>query len=181
MKASKTAITILSILCLSLACGWAFLVYKAYSYKAEIAEASVAAKERLAESSYLASLRSLIKEEKEDIEEIEARFVPEEELPAFVEFLEESAVDAGIEATLGSLGLAAAAEGSSIAPLSISISAKGPWASIVRFVSALDALPYASKIESVSMTKIESATPEKGVVAWNARIEFVQYVEKAKK
>lgn len=179
MKTSRSAIILLGTISLALVCGWALLVYLSYSYKADIAEASAADRERVSESSYLASLRALMREEEADIQAIEERFIQEEDIPLFVESLEDKASQSGVEATLGSLNLGNAAEGSAIAPLSVSIAAKGPWQSLVRFVSALDYLPYASKIEGVSFSKIESSAPE-AQGAWNARIDFIQYVEKSK-
>ena len=180
MKPSKTALVAFSLVFLALAAAWGFLVFWSYSFKGDIERAAEEERQKSSEGSYLASLRTLMREEKGDIDAIGSIFIHEEEIPAFVESLEKKASEAGVDAGLGSLSLGSGDEGSNIVPLSIGIAGRGSWGNLMRFIASLDSLSTASKIDGVLLSKIESSSPETKEVVWNARIDFTQYVEKAK-
>ncbi len=172
----KTLTIAASVVCgtaLVLLGAWIFIVYKSYSYKSQIATISQELKTKSSENVYLTSLKTTLREAKNEAEAIDKRFVSEENVPAFITMLEDKATDLGVKVDFGSINLE---EGQILdGTLKLQISGSGTWENVMRFIVMLDSLPYASTIEEMRLHN-PSDFSEKGNVTseWNFNVNLKQ-------
>lgn len=178
---TKALIAAASIICgiAALILGaWAFVAYKSYSYKSQIAVISEGIRSRSSEDSYLISLRNTLREAKAEAEALEDRFISEEEIPAFITMLEEKAAGLGVKVDFGAIIVKRSEEEALLeGTLELQVSGSGTWGSVTEFIVALDSLPYASTIEQMRLYNptAMSETAEQGT-EWRFNVDLRQYL-----
>jgi Tfp pilus assembly protein PilO len=177
---SKTLIIAASVICgtaVVLLGAWVFITYKSYSYKSQIAAITQNIQSRSSEDSYLISLKTTLREAKDEAESIDKRFVPKEEVPSFITMLEDKAAKLGVKVDFGSINIE---EGETLdGVLKLQISGSGTWSSVTEFIVTLDSLPYAATIEEMRIDN-PSATSETAEVTseWRFNINLKQQLGK---
>jgi hypothetical protein len=185
MKPHHTSLVIVLILgsvSLALLGAWIFLGYEAKVFRDEIAVMSNEAKNRTALNTYLASIKSALRDAKTDLEVIDQRFIKRDKVSQFISLLEEKAAEASVLADVGSLTIETPENSRPI--LHLKISGSGAWENIVGFVSVLDTLPYVSRISGLTIAKKPLSAAQKDSEApveeypWRFSIELSQSIEK---
>ena len=180
---TKTLIAAASVICgiaLLIFGAWAFIVYKSYSYKSQIAAISEEIKSRSSEDSYLISLRNTLRDAKAEAGTLEKRFISEEEIPAFITMLEDRAATLGAKVDFGAITVKKSEEGALLdGTLELQITGSGTWGSATEFIVSLDSLPYASTIEEMRVYNptAMSETAEPGA-EWRFNVNLLQYLGK---
>lgn len=179
-KTLATATTIICGIAAILLGAWAFVAYKSYSYKNQIATISEGIKSKSSEDSYLISLKSTLREAKDEAEALDNRFISEEEIPAFITMLEDKAAAIGTRVDFGAITVKKSDDESVLGGmLELQITGSGSWGSVTEFIAAIDSLPYASTIEEVRVNNpaVMSEAPEPNA-EWKFNISFRQYLGK---
>ena len=145
---------------------WIFFAVRSNALRTEIVAIETEIASKTAESIYLGSIRSILKTSKADIGLIEKRFVKKDTVPKFIELLESKADRAGIKADFGTIDITSASK------LRVQMTGKGSWTDVIGFISTLESLPYASKIENVTISK---ADPK--LSGWGFGLELIAYLE----
>ncbi len=173
MKTPRSHIIVVSILgaCTLIALGaWIFLAIKSNSLRQENIAIETKIQAKTLESSYLTSVRNVIKGSKKEIAVVEKRFIEKDSVPQFIDLLESEAVSAGIKADFGSIDVLE--EGVNNGALRIRMSGTGSWTNVTRFITTLETLPYASKVEGLTLSKSDTKSAN-----WSFNLELIQYLK----
>jgi len=162
----------LSALVVILFAVWVYLAYENYQLSADIAVLSATAKEKTARTSYLISAKSFLRESRNDIDLIASRFIEKENLPGFIDRIENKATAYGVKVSISSVNLEDSAKGSTIGKLRMNVTALGNWKNVVEFIAALDSLSYLSSVERVTFTKANAQANQ----PWSAGATLIQYM-----
>ncbi len=172
MKTSFThhaLLYIFSALALVIASVWGLLLYQASSYKAETATLSRTTAEALRDDSYSASLMSALRGVSGTIESLDGWFIDESDVPRFIGRLEASAKASGVDLDIGSVSLGSAGEGmGGLKALTLRLAGRGSWADVVGFVSTLESMKSALRVDTLSLRA--------GASGWQSTIDVVQLV-----
>lgn len=174
---SKIAFTITLISTSVLLSVWAFLIYKSVSTRSHIVTIEAEAREKSSESTYSNSVRNILRDSKENLEAIDARFVPEESVPEFITMLESQAETSKVRVNLSGIDVTPT---SPHAQLQVKVNGFGEWKNVVSFVTALDSMPYASRINNVNFTKQGVGNNAEATTTWAFNLDFVQYLKEEK-
>jgi hypothetical protein len=177
---TKSLILAASIICATAAMlfgAWVFIVYKSYSYKNQIATISEGIKTRSSEDSFLISLKSTLREAKNETQAIESRFILKEEVPSFITMLENKADTIGVKVDFGSINIE---EGEVLdGTLKLQITGSGDWSEVTDFIVMLDSLPYAATIEEIRIYNPSvMSESEEAVSDWKFVVSLRQYLGK---
>lgn len=136
----------LAILAIASMGAWIFIVYRSFSLKADIAILSVQADEVQARDARTQSLKVALRDSRASITLINNRFVTKDGAPAFIDLLEVRAREAGVKVELDSLNFDQT--------LRVHILGTGSWRNNVGYLSLLESLPYAIRVDNLSFSKI---------------------------
>lgn len=159
-------ISVLSLLALGSLALWVFIGVKAHSLKDEAVSIESDMATKTSESAYLNSVRNVLKSSKSDLAAINSRFIDKDGVPSFIDLLERKAKTAGVQADFGSIVITPADAGGGT--LKLSMTGSGTWSNIIQFISVLESLPYASRIETASFSTIDKK--------WTFSLEFIQHL-----
>ncbi len=177
---SKTIfIWVLAVVTLLLFSLWIFLIYKSYFYRGEVARISEEISSKQNQSSYLISIRKVLRGTEGGLETIEERFIKEDDIPAFIKFLEGRAEAFKIKADLNGIVLDPAVKNSIFRILHIRINGSGSWIDVISFVHALDTMPYAAHIDRVSFSKLPEVAVDPKMSSkpsWSVVTDISQYI-----
>ena len=177
---SKTLMVAATIVCSTavvLFGAWAFIAYKSFSFKRQIATISKELDTKSSQDSYLTSLKNTLRDSKVEMDSIDKRFVMKEGVPAFITMLENKAAELGVKVDFGSINIE---EGEILdGTLKLQIAGSGTWTAVTNFIVALDSLPYASTIEEMRIYN-PSAMSEKAEITseWKFNVNLKQYLGK---
>ncbi|MDO8579558.1 MAG: hypothetical protein Q7R72_01670 [bacterium] len=176
----QTLLIIIGLVITVLSVVWVFIIIESYSYRSEIVRISDEIKSAANRDSYLSSIRNVLRGTEGDIGAIENRFIGEDDVPGFIEFLERQTRDIGIKAELTGINLDPVIKNSVFRVLHVRINASGSWQEAISFINALDMMPYAMNIDHISLSKmpdssIDSKVPPNSV--WNIVIDISQYTK----
>jgi Tfp pilus assembly protein PilO len=180
---TNTLIAATSTICgiaLFLLGAWAFIAYKSFSYKSQIATISEEIRSKSSEDSYLISLRSTLREAKDEAETIERRFISEENVPAFITMLEEKAASFGVKVDFSGINVKKSEEEALLeGVLALQMTGSGTWSAVTAFIVSLDSLPYATTIEEIRVSNptVASETAEPAA-DWKFNVSLKQYLGK---
>jgi hypothetical protein len=176
MKTSFTHHALLytfSALALAIAGIWGFLLYEASSYRAETATLSQATAEALRNDSYSASLMNALRGVSGTIESLDGWFIDESDVPRFISRLEAKAKAAGVDLDIGSVSLESAGEDmGGLKALKLRLAGRGSWVNVVGFVSTLESMKSALRVDAMSLRS--------GAGGWQSSIDVVQLVTPSK-
>jgi Tfp pilus assembly protein PilO len=162
-------VSILGVCTLLTLGAWIFLALESNSLRQE----SIAVEKKIfaktAESTHLSSMRNVIKSSKSDVATIEKHFIKKDSVPQFIDMLESEAVSVGVKADFGSIDVLE--EGVNSGALRIRMSGTGSWTAVTRFITTIETLPYASKVEGMTLSKSDTKSAN-----WNFNLELIQYL-----
>jgi len=174
----QTLIIIIGLVIAVLSIVWVFIIIESYSYRSEIIRISDEIKSATDRDSYLSSIRNVLRGTEGDVSAIESRFIGEDDVPGFIEFLERRARDIGIKAELTGINLDPVVKNSIFRVLHVRINASGSWQEAISLINALDMMPYAMNIDHVSLSKAPNISTDSKVLpnsVWNIVIDISQY------
>ncbi len=160
-------LVIVSLIALTLSAFWIFLIYKTESLKsqADAIEKNIIAKNN--QSTYLNSVRIALKNTQNDLSVIDSHFIDKDGIPEFIDMIESRAQNLGIKLDLGTLDIAAGDQ--NINTLRIRMNSSGNWLSLMKFVSYIETLASAIRIEQMTLTHGDPTG-----TLWNMNIEVTQ-------
>jgi len=167
---SSTKVILLAIFAILALAAWIFVLQQSYSHKSEVAVIEREAKEKSDESTYLLSIRSALRDAEGDIQVIRNRFIAKDAISDYIGLIEGKAESSGVNVEFGGID-------DNEETLSIRMSGSGTWANIVDFVSAVDSMPYASRIDSLNISKPVNSTSTTTAPIWNFNMHLVQYLD----
>ncbi|HVT75168.1 MAG TPA: type 4a pilus biogenesis protein PilO [Candidatus Paceibacterota bacterium] len=154
LRTPSTALVIISAaVAVVFLAAWGFVAYKSYGMKADIASISANATSAAANDAYLISLKDALRDSKDELAEIDRRFITKDGIPAFIDSIEQSAQAYDVKADLSALDIDESGDASLPRPLTFHMTGSGGWKEVVSFLSAVESMPYALRIEDVSLGK----------------------------
>lgn len=175
MKHTSTHTVIISILTgillLSLSV-WVFLIIQSNSIKSENSNVEAKIITGGAHESYLNSIRTVLKRSKNELAIIHGQFIKKDNVSEFISLLEAEALANNLDTDFSSID--STPKDALRDTLKIRITSSGTWIHTMRFIKMLESLPYASKIEELTLVK--EADPEKKTFVWKTNINLVAYV-----
>ncbi len=179
-SASKITVIFVSLCVLALLGVWVFLIYKTSALSNEITLIAAEARNRNSQSTYASAIRNTLRDSKDDLATIDNRFVNEDNVPEFINVLEDKAAQIGVKTNFGSINVEPARGDSPYPQLRVKMTGSGVWEKVVGFVSTLDALPYVARIENVNFIKVGSNDEKNATTTWSFNVELVQYIKEKK-
>ncbi|MEK7607928.1 MAG: hypothetical protein AAB484_03365 [Patescibacteria group bacterium] len=161
---------------------WVFLIYKSYFYRGGVARISEETSSKQNRDSYLASIRNVLRRTEGGFEVIERRFIKENDVPTFIKFLEGQAEIFRVKADLNGITLDPVLKNSIFRILRIRVNGSGYWEDAISFVHALDMMPYETRIDRVSFSKLPETIgdlkiPKTSKPSWSVVVDISQYVK----
>jgi Tfp pilus assembly protein PilO len=150
---------------------WGYLLFETYSLKTEInsikSEISATAGREL----YLNSVKNLLRDMDDKLKSIKDRFITEDKIPVFIEFLEDEASLHGIKADLSSIAIDPLSKNATFRILRVHINGLGSWEELISFVHSLDTMKYAARIEKINFSKSAKDSD------WNVSMDISQNIK----
>lgn len=143
------------------------MVYLIETHQANLSERREAQAQAEARRSALSALVRTVENSKQEREELNARIVTEAQVIDLLSLIETIGKEQGIILTTQSLSSGPLS--GSFELLTIRLSAEGDYDGIMRVIRMLEALPYQSTIQSVTLNIIES---EEGDVGWKGTLNL---------
>lgn len=153
---------------------WVFLIHKSYSMKADIASVLNTSNKVASRNAYLNSLKTTLEDSKSDLQVIDGRFVTKDGIPALIDSIDAMALSSGVAATIGSINLEDKSD-SNLRTLHIHITGSGSWKGDIGFISNIENLPYAARVENLSLSAQKGAT-ESASNLWSFSTDATIYV-----
>ncbi len=154
IKSSYFSFTLVAaVLALASLGAWGFLIYQSAGLKAKLASISASAESAAAKEARSLGIKAALRDSRESVAAVDARFVAKDGIPEFIDGLEAKARAAGVKADVSSINLDESGDPAALKSLRLHIAGQGDWKSIVSYVASLEALPFASKVEGVSISK----------------------------
>lgn len=150
---------------------WAFVILESYAYRAEVVAIESEITSVASRDSYLSSIRNVLRGTEGDSAVIENRFIGEDDVPKFIEYLESEAARSRIDADLSGIVLEPVKKDNPWKTLRVRVSGVGEWKDAISFVHAIDMMDYAARIEKLSFTKAATGN------GWNVAIDISQYLK----
>jgi hypothetical protein len=166
---TSTKVILLSLFSLAALAAWIFVVEQSFSHKSEVTIIEREAKQKSEESSYLISIKSALREAKDDIDLIRARFIDKDAIPDYISLLEGKAAASDIQVDFGAIDV-------DDKSLSIRMSGSGTWGDVVDFISVVDSMPYVSRIDGLNLNKSNGQSTTTAAI-WNFNLHLVQYLD----
>jgi hypothetical protein len=166
---SSIKLTIFIVISIALLGGWIFLAYKSRSYRNELSTIEAEARNKSSENSYLISVKSVLRDSKEDIDVINSRFLHKDSLPEYINLLEGKVAEAGIKADFGSIN-------ADQKTFSVRMTGSGSWEKVIDFIAVIDSLPYASKIDNIGIQMNGGSQDANAAQVWNFTLSLTQYL-----
>jgi hypothetical protein len=158
------------LIALALAGAWGFVLWQSAGLRDKIATASTQAEGAQAREVYLIGLKKALSDARESGDEIAARFIREDAVPAFIDRLEARIAQSGADASLGSISLDDPTEGSQIRALRLRVSGTGTWKESMALVSSLESMKSLIDIRTLSLLKAA------GAERWSVSADLIQQV-----
>lgn len=131
------------------------------------------------QESSLAAKRSLAQDTAGMREGLSALLVRRDQAVAFIESLEALGAKSGTTAAIKAVEAGKVESGTaSVEELRTVLEAKGAWQNVLRFLALLELLPYASRLEQVSLSHPSAEAARAGAAEW--RGQFIIRVLKEK-
>ncbi|HVU06463.1 MAG TPA: hypothetical protein VHE10_01595 [Candidatus Paceibacterota bacterium] len=162
-------VTISAILAVAFLAAWIFIAYKSNAMKSDIAAISAQAENAAANDAYLISIKDALRDSKDELATIDGHFITKDGIPAFIDTVEARARSAGIKADLSSLDLDESGDPALPRPLTFHMGGSGSWNDIVGFLAAVEAMPYALRVDDVALGKGQDKE-------WSFNADLVIYV-----
>lgn len=161
-------------LCLVVLSLGGFFLYRILLRDSETMVLAGEAQEEARKSEQVASVRTILRESKGALEEIDAAFLREDSISSFIDSLENLAAEKGISVSLGSISVDPIPNAPSTKQLRIRASSAGDWGDLVSFVDSLEALPRAVSVQKLSMSKdlAPAGTDKERSTRWGATFDI---------
>ena len=155
------------------AVAWVFTVRKSGSMKIEIATVSRSIEDASSRNEYLNSLKSVLEESKVDLTVIDARFISKDKIPELIDSIDANAQINHVSVSVGSLNFD---ETNTAFPreLKVHITGSGFWGDDIRFISFLESIPFASKVDGISLN-VQKGLTKDGSNVWNFATDIIVY------
>lgn len=173
-RSTYTSISVLfAVIALTCAVAWIYIVRESYSMKIEIATTETNIENSTTRNEYLSSLKNVLENSKTDLALIDGKFISKDEIPGLIDLIDGKAQDLGVTLSVGSLNFD---ETATTFPRELKIHAtgSGAWGSDIKFISYLESLPYASKINNLMLTAQKGVSKD-GSNSWNFSADIIVY------
>ncbi len=162
----RSLMTVSAILTAVLFVAWALLIHGSYALRNDIASISAKAESVSAREAYLVSLQNALKDSGDDLALIDGRFITKDGIPTFTDMLDAKALAAGVKADIGSLNLDETGDARTPHALAIHMTGSGAWKNVASFISTVESLPYAIRIDGASLAVADARSG-----SWNFSID----------
>ncbi|HEU5114156.1 MAG TPA: hypothetical protein VFT82_00140 [Candidatus Paceibacterota bacterium] len=182
LKTPYTAyMTVAALLALVFLGAWAYIAYQSYGLRSEIADLSAKEESAVANDSYLLSIKDTLRDSKDDLSAIDSRFIAKDGIPGFIDMLEAKASAANVKADLGSINLDESGDPLMPRALSIHMGGSGAWKDCVAYISAVESLPYAIRVNDLQLSKSGGDPTKSGKVSdsWDFSADVTLYIANA--
>lgn len=157
MKKPLTALILAAILFIATA-GFYFFFYSAIRASQEdVARLEEGMREAQARERLNRTLEILVRDTEKERATLAQHFVSADGVVGFIEYLEGLGRRAGATVKVGAIDVGESFLATRLDHLTLTISASGSFASVARFVSLLETLPYISVIDEMSLEKRAAA------------------------